>query len=370
MKTIFRILASIVGLLLLASAYSGWVNPNLWSAPALLGLALPLIMVAAVLVALMLLLLKQWRALILLTLCAIVAWPVMRLYVPLRGEVSPPEGTTTFRVMTYNVAGFDIEARTMRYILNQDADFVLLQEASMEPVDFTDLPQHVELREEIDQKYPFRSQGYHDLVILSKLPYTVQSDTTLKQGGALADSMAGYHFYAKIFNVQLAGQPLAIVNVHLQSIGLTGRDKELYKKLTRNQIDSRGELRQVKSSLLDKLQGAYKRRASEATQLRSVIDHAVATPNVIVCGDFNDTPGSYSYRTIMGDDFADAYAQRGRWPVITFNRDRFYFKIDHILYRGNMTPLAMRCDRAGGSDHYPLVATFAITGNPPEKVLP
>ena len=64
-------------------------------------------------------------------------------------------------------------------------------------MDFTDLPQHVDLRDEIEQKYPYHSHGYHDLTILSKLPYTVYGDTTLKQGfGSPDDIGSEYHFYA------------------------------------------------------------------------------------------------------------------------------------------------------------------------------
>ena len=363
MKFIFKVIAILTAIVLLVSAYSGWIDPRTWAWPAVLGLAFPIVMAGVLLVAVLCLLLRQWRALAILSLAVLLAWPAIKLHMPLKGskEASPQE--TTFRVMTYNVAGFEeLEAKTMRYILAQDADFVMLQETSWGPMDFTDLPQHVDLREELEQKYPYHSQGYHDLAILSKLPYTVYNDTTLKQGlGSPDDVGSEYHFYAKAFDLKVAGMPLRIVNVHLQSIGLSHDDKELYKKLTRNELEGRSDMSQVRHSILSKLAGAFRRRAGEAEQLRTFLNDSTMPANVIVCGDFNDTPGSNCYRTVRGKDFNDAFAECGRWPTFTFNRDRFYFKIDHILYRGGLQAMDYRCDRSGGSDHYPQLVTFAFT---------
>lgn len=361
MKFLFRLIAVITALVLLVAAYGGWVDPRTWALPAVVTLALPVVVAGAALLTLVCLVMRQWRALALMVGAFILAWPVVRLNMPLKGSKPASEQMTTFRVMTYNVAGFDLQATTLRYILDQDVDFVVLQETSLGPMDFSDLPQHVDLREELEQKYPYHSQGYHDLAILSKLPYTVYNDTTLKQGfGSPDDIHSEYHFYAKAFDLQVAGTPLRIVNVHLQSIGLSDHDKQLYKKLTSNNLEGRQDVSQVRHSLLGKLTGAFRRRAGEAHQLRDILGDTIAAPNVIVCGDFNDTPGSYSYRTIRGDDLRDAYAECGTWPVFTFNRDRFYFNIDHILYRGQFQAIDYRLDRAGGSDHYPQVVTFAI----------
>ena len=126
----------------------------------------------------------------------LLAAPAISLHMPLRGDKEVSNEQTTFRVMTFNVAGFEVESASLRYILDQDADFVVLQEASTGPVDFADLPQHVDMREELEQKYPYHSQGYHDLAILSKLPYTVYNDTTLRQEmGADAANDAEYHYF-------------------------------------------------------------------------------------------------------------------------------------------------------------------------------
>lgn len=364
MKFLFRTLALLTGILLLCAAYSGWLDPRVWALPAVLGLAFPLVLAFAALVAVLCLIFRQWRALLVLGVSLLLAWPTVRLHTPLSGNKTVADSLTTFRVMTYNVYGFDGDGATMRYILKQDADFVLLQEASWGPMDFIDLPCHVDLREDIERQYPFHSQGYHDLIILSKVPYNVVNDTTLKQGVIADDEIdMGYHFYGKAFDVTWAGQPLRIVSTHLQSIGMDHSDRQLYRRLTNNDLEGRADMSRVKNSLIGKLKGAYVRRAAEAQAVRTFINDTTTanSRNLVLCGDFNDTPASYCYRTIRGDDLQDAFAECGWGPTFTFNRDRLYFKIDHILYRGNLQAVNYLCDREGQSDHYPQVVTFVLT---------
>ena len=90
--------------------------------------------------------------------------------------------------------------------------------------------------------------------------------------------------------------------------------------------------------------------------MRQLLDDT--SGDVLVMGDMNDTPGSFAYRTVCGDDLHDAWAETGLGPIYTFNSHHLYVKIDHILYRGHLKPLWCRRDKAGESDHYPLVALF------------
>ena len=153
------------------------------------------------------------------------------------------------------------------------------------------------------------------------------------------------------------GRQLRIINLHLQSIGLSAEDKQIYRNITPlDSVQSREQMHQARHSLYAKLAGAFRRRAGEAHHLREIINNS--PENLIVCGDFNDTPASYCYWTVRGSDMADAYAQRGRGLTYTFNKDLMLFKIDHVLYRGDMNAVSIRRDKAGASDHYPLLTTF------------
>ena len=77
-------------------------------------------------------------------------------------------------------------------------------------------------------------------------------------------------------------------------------------------------------------------------------------PYIIVCGDFNDTPISYTHRTIA-QDLDDAFTQSGRGLGISYNQNRFYFRIDNILTSKNLRAYNCTVDRSiKESDHYPI----------------
>ena len=155
----------------------------------------------------------------------------------------------------------------------------------------------------------------------------------------------------------MPGDTVRVYSCHLESIGLTQTDKHLYRQLTKLQnMSSTSDLDEVRGTLVTKLARAYRCRSLQARLLRDLIE-ATDRP-VILCGDFNDTPGSFAYRTIMGDDMRDAYAECALGPTITYHCNRFYFRIDHILYRGNFDAVKIERGTLSASDHYPLVATF------------
>jgi endonuclease/exonuclease/phosphatase family metal-dependent hydrolase len=78
---------------------------------------------------------------------------------------------------------------------------------------------------------------------------------------------------------------------------------------------------------------------------------------VIVAGDFNDTPVSYSYRKIrkgLNDSFVSSgygagFTYRGKYPP---NR------IDYILYDNSLDCKVFNIFRIRYSDHYPIAAYF------------
>ena len=80
------------------------------------------------------------------------------------------------------------------------------------------------------------------------------------------------------------------------------------------------------------------------------IESIVAHPHIR----FNDTPLSYTYRTVCGP-LGDAYAESGIGPGISYNRSIFRFRIDHILHSADMKAYSATVDtRIRLSDHYPV----------------
>ncbi len=111
-------------------------------------------------------------------------------------------------------------------------------------------------------------------------------------------------------------------------------------------------------SYLWKFNYAFLRRARETKVARKAIE---ASPSpVIVCGDMNDLPASYTY-TCMSEGLKDAFLQRGSGLGRTYSRLSPTLRIDYIFY----TPMAMRCIGYKApytplSDHIPVIANFQI----------
>jgi endonuclease/exonuclease/phosphatase family metal-dependent hydrolase len=104
-----------------------------------------------------------------------------------------------------------------------------------------------------------------------------------------------------------------------------------------------------------RLKKGFVKRALQAQELKESIN-ASKYP-VIVTGDFNDTPVSYTYRSIrkgLNDSFffflhGAGFTYRGNYPP---NR------IDYILYDKKLTNSHFEIIKAKYSDHYPIMAWF------------
>lgn len=342
-----------------ASAYGGIADPDNGTKYAILCLGYPILLFASLALLAVWLLLRQW-SLAAITVCslAVTAGPIATYHPFNITSHQAGKNDSTFRLLTFNVMNFDDfdgtvhdENRTVQYILDTDADVVCLQEGA-QGVEFTSIDVIKSTLPKLLDRYPYHTNGTDDMVLLSKYPFEPCDDYVL---GSNRKKVVSY-------NVHIKGHTVKIFNCHLQSIGLTMNDKEIYKQITEidqlNHMEPIDAIKEVRSNLFSKLSVAFKERAKQARELRKLIDNS--GQNVIVCGDFNDTPGSYSYRTVRGNDLRDAYLDCAFGPTITYHDNRFYFKIDHVLYRGDIKAIDIERGSINSSDHYPLLATFAL----------
>lgn len=366
LKVTMLIFTIVFALLLVASAWGGHINPNTFTFLSFLTLGLPILLIVNLLIMIMWLIVWRWRFALISLAAIILSWGGIRTVFPINiiSHADKAKQNNSLRVLTFNVMNFGPynpnnhkPSMSMRYILDQDADVVLLQEGSQER-NYLKLSNTEMMAAELEKKYPYHSNGRHDLLILSKYPYTVVKDTSLKNGPESIKSNDGeYQYYARSYDLELPnGKQLRIVNLHLHSTGLADEDKELYLKITNNDLGSKEDFRNVKHSLYNKLSITFLFHAHESKVIRDFLDRS--PKNIILCGDFNDTPASYCYRTILGDDMSDAFVDCGLGIKPTFHDNRMYFKIDHIMYRGNLEAVDWHRDKLGDSDHYPQVATF------------
>ena len=357
LKLLLLTITIVMAVVLVASAWGGRVSPVDCRILPLVTLVMPLIYIINIVILISWLVVLRWKYSLISLAAVILSWAPLSTVCPLNIFPKTYEADSTFRVMSFNVANYNPRdcnpSNSMRYILDQDADFVLLQEGS-HARDFLKLSNIRMMREELENKYPYHSNGRRQLLLFSKYPYHVVPDSTFTN----KPNNGGIE-YVKVFDIEMPrGKQLRLVNIHLRSIKLKESDKELYVEITKHgvNVNENNELRRIKHSLYNKLERAFLIHSDEVEVIRSIIDNSPG--NVILCGDFNESPSSYSYCVIRGDDMSDTFQDCGLGMTHTYNEYRLYFKIDHILYRGDLEAVDWKRDKAGDSDHYPQVATF------------
>lgn len=362
---------ALIALCTVTAAYGGMINPVHSAIPAIVAMTFPVILLICALMLFADLFIFTKAALIPAATLLCSAGPILQIC-PLNvipPQLSDEQRKDEFKVVSYNVYGFANTLDTdtarhnekyyrqrmrqgflnpqMSYLIHSGADIICLQERSWNQ----------------EQPFAYISQSQCDS-LHAIYPYDagfgvcVQSRMPMKPIKLRQPKELWAEFGAA--EVNIGGEPVLVISVHLQSIGLNSEDKELYVNLTKG--EGGNSISKVRRNLLSKLKNAFIIRAAQARLLREQID-SLGYENVLVCGDFNDIPSCYAMRVIAGNDFRSAFAQSGLGPIITYHMNRFYFHIDHILYRGKMRPVSFSRGKIANSDHYPIEARFVWDSN-------
>jgi len=147
---------------------------------------------------------------------------------------------------------------------------------------------------------------------------------------------------------------IRIYNNHLQSVQLQRRNLNFLDTLKlRYDEDQMKEIRDISS----RLKTAYIKRSAQVDAISKHIKTS-AYP-VLVCGDFNDTPVSYSYRK-MRKGLKDAFISSGQGTGSTYQGLFPYFRIDYIFHGMAFKPILFEKVEANLSDHYPIICIFEL----------
>lgn len=336
----------IIGLLLF-SAYSPYVDPRLHPMRACMGLTFPIFLVLNGCFLVLWLIFRIKLALVPF-LAFLICFPQIRTYMPVNFRTADlPEGS--IKLLSYNVMSFGGSKKeegknaVLTYLQESKADIICIQEFIVSADQ-----KHV-TQKDVDtalKAYPYKhiqkiGNGYNGLACYSKYP--ILSAKKIKYHSDYNGSM--------VYEIKINADTITLINNHLESNKLTKEDKMVYEGMLRSP-----EVDKVKTGLaylVRKLGEAQKIRADQACAVEATIKASVH-PYVIVCGDFNDSPISYAHR-IIEKDMDDAFTASGCGLGISYNQNKFYFRIDNILVSKHFKTFNCTVDHTiKDSDHYPI----------------
>lgn len=344
-----------VALLLLISAYSPHIDPHAHPVWSCLGLLFPIFLLPNVLF--MVFWLFFYRRYVLLPLLTfLLCWGSIRTYCPINlfDEESPEEA---IKILSYNTRAFGLKAahtkaksnHVLAYLQECDADIICLQEyiwggkLKKKDVDYA-------LRDYRYKHYQAIGNGLNGLGVYSRYP--ILSVIPIKYKSGRNGSVA--------YRIKVGKDTLLVINNHLESNKILKSDVEAYQEMV--DTPSKESLFAGARVLLKKLSEATSIRANQAEKLLQVVKDA-KEKHIVVCGDFNDTPISYTHQ-VLADELADAFVESGNGLGISFNQNRMYVRIDHILTSKNLKTYDCKVDRSvEASDHYPVSCYISFPKN-------
>ena len=114
---------------------------------------------------------------------------------------------------------------------------------------------------------------------------------------------------------------------------------------------------EASKSVVLKLAQGYKFRGQQVDIVRKQLD---ASPYpVIVCGDFNDVPNSYTYFKMKGNR-QDAFIVAGKGIGRTYRNISPTLRIDYIMPDKNFEVLQYIKHIVPYSEHYPVIADLVL----------
>lgn len=265
------------------------------------------------------------------------------------------------KVMTYNVRLFDLynwssNKKTrdllLDYFAKEQSDIICLQEFfnSNDKKYFNTLDtllkvQHATNVHDYYTAKLHKGKSQFGIATLSKFPILNKQLIKLDTAG---------HNIAIYSDIKTDRGIIRVFNVHLASVHLSGMEKDINDHI--DQQDQEQQWNDVKI-MSRKLAGGFKKRAKQADVIRAEIDKSPYP--VLVCGDFNDTPGSYAYHTIKGN-LQDAFVKKGKGIGSTYIGFIPTLRIDYTLSDSNFVVSSFEQSNVRLSDHKPLITKLAL----------
>ena len=346
MKKIVNIILLSLNLLavlsLLVSYISVFVAPDKWWFPSLFGLGYPFLLLVNISFILLWLIINP-RYMYVSLVAILLGFGFLGKYFQFVGE-KVEQGD--IKVLSYNVRhfagnGLDDQKETANeikeFLSSQDADIICLQEVRLRKNSIFNLAQTVEELDFIKHYQYARSSTTFGSVTMTRYPIISMSEIRFENSRNIS-----------IYTDVLIGEDtVRIFNIHLQSYQIDPARYAIIDSPEAPQKFKLSEVKEVKTKFID----ALKLRAEQVREIRKYIKESPY--HVILCGDFNDPPASFSYRKLrkgLNDAFVDSGSGVGR----TYIGKLPSLRIDYILHSRGFLSYNFQTIEYRKSDHLPI----------------
>ena len=284
-----------------------------------------------------------------------------------RGIEKPEVCTNCLKVMSYNAKAFNIyrddqislNRQFIHFLQNEKPDILCIQEYSYDNTGKSGFNSTQAIIDALNVK---DNEKTHKIMLpyRNKLGYqfgmAVFSKYRIVDGGFVetSDSSSNKSMYV---DIRFNGDTLRIYNIHLASMHLDSADYATGKALWAGSYDS--TFNNKAQTLSNKISAAYVARQRQARAIRAHIDECPYP--VILCGDFNDSPASFSYNKIM-HGLRDSFRSSGKGTGTTYIGGNFpAYRIDYIAHDKQYNDFQYTvCKDLAVSDHYPIYTYISI----------
>ncbi len=250
-------------------------------------------------------------------------------------------------IATYNVRGFNQEQTgtiandIKEYMMKKNVDVICFQEYS-DNVTFTKEKVSTNYKEE----YPYMATGKSDMVIFSKYP--IRDSKTIEFEGTNNSGMWA--------DIDVNGKLIRVFNVHMQTTGINRSLRQVAKKKMAGESITDT---QAYESVADNYVAQFKQRAGQAITVSNEV--RMTDRPVLLCGDFNDIPYSYTYH-LLKSKLEDGFRSSGKGFMYTYRGAKSIMRIDYIFHSPELTGVTYFSDDMSYSDHNPVIMRILPDG--------
>jgi len=341
---------------LFAAYLSNYIPPSIFSWFAFAGLIYPFFLISNLIFVVFWLITKKRYALISI-IAILIGWNQLGRFIRVFPKNEKAK-TESIKVMTYNIQNFlNKNISSTKYIENfknreniidfieaQKSGIICLQEMFFDRDDLHGYPE--KLGNVLDCDYYYFENYFDNQSKKIDAIATFSKYKIIDKGHFTFDNKSIGIYTDLLIN----NDTLRVYNLHLASIHFVKEDYEFVSDIAKNTEQQNFKIKFRK--ILSKLNEAFIKRSR---QVDIITDHIKSCKYpVMICGDFNDTPCSYTYQQIAGP-FHDSFIESGKGVAETYAGDDFpSLRIDYILHDESISTTGFKRHKINLSDHFPV----------------